>query len=133
MRDNYVLIFDGIQWQLKERDDVLQEMIENKADMLSEKFDELIQTLDDSTIKKFKRFLDEKDEDHVVEQIKKELRLMLYNKKLIKEPPHVLFNNYHKEQMIYEHPKPIQKEEINNEPREEIIINTYKKRKTATK
>ena len=57
MRDNYVLIFDGNQWQLKERDDVLQEMIENKTDILSEKFDELIKTLDESTIKKFKRFL----------------------------------------------------------------------------
>lgn len=85
MRDNHVLIFDGHEWQLKERDDVLQEMIENKADMLSEKFDELIDTLDESTIKKFKRFLDEKDDDNVVDQIKKDLKLMLYNNKKITE------------------------------------------------
>jgi len=85
MRDNYVLIYDGEKWQLKERDDVLQEMIENKTDILSEKFDELINQLDESTTKKFRRFLDEKDEDKIVSQIKKDLKMLLYNNKKIPE------------------------------------------------
>lgn len=148
MRDNYILIYDGNQWQLKERDDVLQEMIENKADILNEKFDELIKTLDESTIKKFKRFLDEKDEDRIVEQIKKELKLMLYNKKLIKElPPRIDFNNTNKINInndqqsdekeapkaciAYEHPKPVEKAESDDKPKAEITITTYRKRKSS--
>ena len=138
MRDNYILIYDGNQWQLKERDDVLQEMIENKTDILSEKFDELIKTLDESTIKKFKRFLDEKDEDRVVDQIKKELKLMLYNKKFIKEvPARISCNNTNKEAsettIVYEHPKPVVKDETDNKPKEEIVISTYRKRVSAKK
>ena len=85
MRDNLVLIFDGIDWQLKERDDILQDMIDNNADILYDKFEELVDTLDEGTIKKFKRFLDEKDQDRVIDQIKKDLKLMLYNNKKIKE------------------------------------------------
>ena len=138
MRDNYILIYDGNQWQLKERDDVLQEMIDNKTDILSEKFDELIKTLDESTIKKFKRFLDEKDEDHVVDQIKKDLKLMLYNKKLIKEvPARISCNNINKEtsetSIVYEHSKPVVKDETDDKPKEEIVISTYRKRVSAKK
>ena len=134
MRDNYVLIFDGIKWCLKERDDVMQEMIENKTDILTDKFEELIKTLDESTIKKFKRFLDEKDEDNVIDQIKKELKMILYNKKLISEPPKVLFNNANKEKIIFEHPKlPIKNEEKDDNPKDDIIITTYRKRKSTTK
>ena len=137
MRDNYVLIFDGNQWQLKERDDVLQEMIENKTDILSEKFDELIKTLDESTIKKFKRFLDEKDEDRVVEQIKKELKLILYNKKLIKElPARIGCSDNNKQNIYVESTKQVKSEEKSEEKSDkpkEVIISTYKKRKTAIK
>lgn len=85
MRDNHVLIFDGEKWQLKERNDILQDIIDNKTYFLAEKFDEIYDTLDEGTIKKFKRFLDEKDQDRVIDQIKKDLKLMLYNNKKIKE------------------------------------------------
>ena len=97
VRDKYILIFDGKQWQLKERDDVLQEMIENNTDILSEKFDELVDTLDESTVAKFKRFLNEKDENRIINQIKEDLKLMLYNKKLITEiKPRLPYNSQNK-------------------------------------
>ena len=155
MRDNYILIYDGNQWQLKEREDVLQEMIENKTDILNEKFDELIKTLDESTIKKFKRFLDEKDEDRVVDQIKKELKLILYNKKPIKElPARIGGNNSIKQETtdndssddqkseketkttdmtIHDHPKLPEKEihEPKIEEQTEKIIKTYRQRKSV--
>ena len=56
MRDNYVLVYDGEQWLMRERDDVLQEMIDNKTDILNEKFDELIRKLDERTVKNLKDF-----------------------------------------------------------------------------
>ena len=95
MRDNHVLMFDGETWQLKERDAILQDMIDNNTDILIEKFDELIKTLDEGTIKKFKRFLDEKDESKVADQIKKDLKLLLYNNKKISElKPRISMSNH---------------------------------------
>ena len=133
MRDNYVLIFDGIDWRLKERDDILQEMVENKTDILTDKFEELIKTLDESTIKKFKRFIDEKDEDNVADQIKKDLKLILYNKKIIKEPPTKLITNTNKENIIHEHPKPPVEIEDIDKSKDDIIITTYRKRRSTIK
>ena len=31
MRDNHVLIYDGSEWQLKERDNLLQDIVYNKT------------------------------------------------------------------------------------------------------
>ena len=52
---------------------------------LSDKFDELLVKLDEPTIRKFQRFLDQKDEDGVIRGIKNDLKLMLYNNKKIPE------------------------------------------------
>jgi len=81
MRDNYVLIYDGKDWQLRERENVLQEMVDNKTEILNEKFEELVERLDESTIRKFRRFLDQKDDDTTISNIKKDLKLLLYNKR----------------------------------------------------
>ena len=83
MRDNYVLIYDGKDWQLRERENILQEMVDNKTDILNNKFDELVDNLDEPTVRKFRRFLDQKDEDAVANSIKKDLRLLLYNKRKV--------------------------------------------------
>ena len=85
MRDQYAIVFDGQDWRLERRDDVLQKLIDDKSSILSSKFDELIETLDEPTIRKFRRVLDEIDADHVANKMKKELRLLLYNSRRIPE------------------------------------------------
>ena len=91
--------------------------------------------------------MDEKDEDRVVEQIKKELKLILYNKKLIKELPARIGCSYNNKQDIQvESTKQIQSEENSEEKSEdnsdktdksdkpkEVIISTYRKRRTTIK
>ena len=79
MRDKYALVYDGKDWQLREREMILKELIDDKTDILSCKFDEMIEKLDEFTIRKFRRFLDESDDNEVVSQIKDDLRLTLYN------------------------------------------------------
>ena len=94
MRDNHVLIYDGFEWQLKERDDLLQEIVYNKTDILNKKFDELVDRLDEFTIRKFNRFLDKKDDDAIINSIKKDLKLMMYNKrKIVENTKNQLLNN----------------------------------------
>ena len=85
MRDKHVLIYDGEIWNLRERDEVLQQLVDDKTEILTEKFDELIEKIDEPTIKKFRRFLDQKDDDKIIASIKNDLRLILYNKRKIPE------------------------------------------------
>ena len=79
LRDAYVLMFDGKIWRLKDRDEALQQLYEDKSDFLETKFEELIARLDEPTIKMFKRFLKIKDDDEEkIRVIKKELKKVLY-------------------------------------------------------
>jgi predicted nucleic acid-binding Zn-ribbon protein len=79
LRDEYVLMYDGKIWRLKDRDEALQQLYEDKSDILETKFEELIERLDEPTIKMFKRFLKIKDDDdEKIKVIKKELKKVLY-------------------------------------------------------
>ena len=42
MQNNYAIVYDGNDWKLKERDDILQQLIDDKTEILSDKFDELL-------------------------------------------------------------------------------------------
>jgi len=94
IQTNYALVFDGIDWKLKERDGVLQQLVDDKTAVLSDKFDELLVKLDEPTIRKFQRFLDQKDDDTVISGIKNDLKLLLYNNKKIPERTRELFASY---------------------------------------
>ena len=92
IQTNYALVYDGNDWKLMERDGVLQQLVDDKSEILSDKFDELLVKLDEPTIRKFQRFLDQKDEDGVISGIKNDLKLMLYNNKKIPEKTRELLN-----------------------------------------
>ena len=66
-------------WNLTNQDDILGKLIDFKTDFLAEKFDEYKNDLPSSTLKKFDRFLDQQYEDDVINDIKDELKLILYN------------------------------------------------------
>jgi hypothetical protein len=79
LRDEYVLMYDGKKWRLKDRDEALQQLYEDKSDILETKFEELLERLDEPTIKMFRRFLKVKDDDdEKIKVIKKELKKVLY-------------------------------------------------------
>ena len=85
IKDTYIMKYDGIDWKLMARDSVLQDLYEDKSDYLVEKFEELQCKLDESTLKRFGNFLSRKDEDKIIEQTKKEIKLILYNNRKIPE------------------------------------------------
>jgi len=85
IQTNYALVYDGVDWKLWERDGVLQQLIDDKTAILSERFDELLVRLDEATIRKFQRFLDQKDDNTVISGIKNDLKLLLYNSRKIPE------------------------------------------------
>ena len=85
MRDKYSLVYDGENWQLRDREMILKELIDDKTDVLSVKFEEMLPTLDEFTIRKFQRFLDEGDDDDNITKIKDDLRMILYNNRKMTE------------------------------------------------
>jgi uncharacterized C2H2 Zn-finger protein len=83
MRDKYALVYNGKEWQLQERDDVLQDMVDNKGEILQQKFNEMVDGLDEFTVRKFGRFLEQRDENEVMDRIKDDLKMLLYNKRKV--------------------------------------------------
>ena len=100
IQTNYAIVYDDNDWKLRERDNVLQQLIDEKTAILSDKFDELLATLDEPTVRKFKRFLEQKDESEVIASIKNDLKLMLYNNKKIPEKTRALLSSNENNKMI---------------------------------
>jgi hypothetical protein len=83
LRDDYVLVFDGNDWNLETKESVLTNMYYANSDILELKFKEFFDKLDKYTIKKFERFINKKDDDTVINDIKKDLKVLLYNRRKI--------------------------------------------------
>ena len=77
MKDKYLMVFDGINWNLANKKDELHKLYEEKEMMLEEWLD----TNPDADLKdKFLKYLNNKEIDDCLNQIKEEIKLMLYNK-----------------------------------------------------
>jgi len=86
MRAQYAMIYDGLEWMLNKKREILGQLYDDKFDYLENKFELLKEQLDDMTKKKFTRYLSEKDDENVISKIKTDIELLLYNKrKLIKD------------------------------------------------
>jgi len=80
MRDIYAMIYDGFNWNLSHRNEVIDQLFEDKLLFLEEKFYQFINSLDDITKIKFQRFLDNSSDD-TLHSIKNDIKLLLYNKR----------------------------------------------------
>ena len=83
IKNNYVLLYDGMQWNIKDRDEAIEDLIYAKSDYLSVKFDELMHKLSPMDIKKFTNFMKNRDNDIKMKMVKTDLKLMLYNNRHI--------------------------------------------------
>jgi hypothetical protein len=77
-KDEYMFTFDGRDWDIEKKDDVLNNMIENKKNLLESKFDDMQNDLPAYAITMFKKFLERSDNDEVKNSIKDELKNMFY-------------------------------------------------------
>ena len=70
-------------WDTLNRDDVIDEMINDKECLIQDKIEDWIETgVQYPTImRKFERYLEKKEKNKVLNKIKEEIRLMLYNNK----------------------------------------------------
>ena len=90
MNQKYGMIYNGKEWKLKDKDTIIEDLYEKKFDFLDENFENIYNQLSESQQKAFKRFLDihekadtDKQSRKIINKIKQDLKLMLYNNKNI--------------------------------------------------
>jgi len=83
IKEKYVLIYTGIEWEIRNSDEILDEIVNYKIEELEEKFDEIMEQLPIKVRTKFTKFLNKKEEDDMINTIKENLRILLYNKRHI--------------------------------------------------
>ena len=85
LKSGHIMIYDGIQWNTYVRDEVVNDIFDDKHDILEQKIEEWISIGKDYPIiyHKFKRYLDKINNDVVIKKVKDELKLTLYNNRNI--------------------------------------------------
>jgi DNA-directed RNA polymerase subunit RPC12/RpoP len=81
LKTNFVVVFDGSKWILKQTDEHLTELFENSAEYLEDSFTNLLNALTKTTKNRFTRFLDQIEEDKTKSRIKDSLKLLMYNER----------------------------------------------------
>jgi len=84
MKDKYLMVYDGFNWNLANKVDELDRLYEEKEMML----EDWLESNPDPILKdKFVKYLNNKEKDECLNHIKEEIKLLLYNKgkPLIKE------------------------------------------------
>jgi hypothetical protein len=77
MKDRYLMIYDGANWNLANKKEELERLYEEKEMMLEEWLD----SNPDPVLKeKFVKYLNNKESDECINHIKEEIKLLLYNK-----------------------------------------------------
>jgi hypothetical protein len=77
MKDKYLMIYDGINWNLANKREELDKLYETKEMML----EEWLETSCSEHKDKFMKYLNNKEDDETLNMIKEEIKLMMYNKK----------------------------------------------------
>ena len=85
-KDDYILTFDGKEWNMEKKDDVFVNIIENRKNFLESKFDDYYNELSKPAKSTFKKFLERSDNNEVINNIKEELKNEFYkNRKYVKK------------------------------------------------
>ena len=84
-RDKHVNVFDGENWKLEEKNDIVERLYTDNTDFLIGKFTQLLEYLDKITINKFSKLKSDYESDEDLENIKSNIKLLLYNNRKIIE------------------------------------------------
>merc|ERR1711991_858449 len=87
IKNKYVMIYDGKKWNLENRNDAIDELIDNNESVLEQKLEEWIENGKQypDIMKKFNRYLEKKEKDTVINKIKEEIKLILFNNRKMLE------------------------------------------------
>ena len=81
MKNSYVMIWDGKKWNIKDRTEIIDDMIEDNTNILEDKIDDWVDKGKEYPLimKKFNRYLEKREKDAVLNKIKQEIKFILFN------------------------------------------------------
>jgi len=85
-KDNYALIFTDNKWKIIDKNEILRNLIFNSRDLLETEFDEfkaseLKHKMDERSMELFQEYLNNVEEDTIMNGLKETIKLLLYNEK----------------------------------------------------
>ncbi len=82
IRNNYIMVFNGKQWEIRNRDETIEDMINiNEFRLEDWVSNEEVQKMYPKAMKKFELYMKKREENGVIDTIKNEIKMLLYNKK----------------------------------------------------
>ncbi len=82
IRNKYVVVFNGKEWEIKDRRETREDMINiNEYRLEDWVSNEEVQKMFPKAMKKFELYMKKREEDGVLDLIKNEINMLLYNKK----------------------------------------------------
>jgi len=81
VKDKYAMMFDGKDWNLAMKDELINKIYDDKKNYIEENLDDFIDSLTVSRKKALDRWLETDDDDDRIAKIKNEIKLLLYNKR----------------------------------------------------
>jgi hypothetical protein len=84
IQSKHILVYNGSKWVIKDKNEMIDNLISNSEYKLKETLGKWIQDEENKdkysfAIEKFKKYLEMKDNNKVINNIKDEIKLMLYN------------------------------------------------------
>ena len=85
-KDNYALIFSDNKWKIIDKNEILRNLIFKSRDLLETEFDEfkaseLKNKMDERSMELFQEYLNNVEEDNIMNVLKEQIKLLLYNEK----------------------------------------------------
>jgi hypothetical protein len=81
VKDKYAMMFDGKEWNLTMKDDLINKIYDDKKNYIEENLDDFVDSLTISRKKALERWLTTDEYDERIKKIKNEIKLLLYNKR----------------------------------------------------
>ena len=85
IKNKYIMTYDGDKWNLSNQNETIDDLIDTNEVVLEQKLEEWIENGKDypEIMKKFNRYLEKKEKDDVINKIKDEIKLLLYNNRKV--------------------------------------------------
>ena len=81
VKDKYAMMFDGKDWNLTMKDELINKIYDDKKNYIEENLDDFIDSLSISRKKALDRWLTTEEDDDRINKVKNEIKLLLYNKR----------------------------------------------------
>ena len=81
IKNKYAMVYDGNKWNLNNQDETIGDLIDINESFFEQKLEEWLENGKEypEIMKKFNRYLEKKENDEVINKIKEEIKLILYN------------------------------------------------------